>query len=213
LPSKQAAAALLSKQQFKVAANTKMEASEMNVIGKDAPTELTIHAPELRELFSERDFDPFVDRANALQSIAQIARFPNLTSSLPKMRLRVVLPPQEVSEQTQPHVERAIARYCSHKLAELGLQMEEWRHEALSAFVWGLGFFAISLLLTAGIERTGFLPEAIRTLAVETLVIAGWVIMWQPMDTLILGWLPIRRQERVFRAIASMHTTIEAANR
>jgi hypothetical protein len=43
-------------------------------------------------------------------------------------------------------------------------------------------------------------------------VIAGWVIMWQPMDTLILGWLPIRQQQRTFRAIGSMRATVEAAN-
>lgn len=182
-------------------------------ITDDLPPELTVCVPALRELFSEREFDPFVDDAGALQSIPQIAQFPNITSSLAKMRLRIMLPADEVSTQTQPIVERAIARYCSHKLAELELQMEEWRHEAFSTFLWGLGFFAVSLLLTAGIEHTGFLPDAIRTLAVETLVIAGWVIMWQPMDTLILGWLPIRRQERTFRAMASMRTTIEAANR
>jgi hypothetical protein len=182
----------------------------VKMIGNDEPAELIIHAPTLRELFSEREFDPFLDQETALQSIAQIARFPNLTSSLAKVRLRVTLPSEEVSAQTQSRVERAIARYCSHKLAELRLQMDEWRHEALSTFLCGLGFFAISLLLTAGIERTSFLPDPIRTLAVETLVIAGWVILWQPMDTLILGWLPIRKQERMFRAMASMRTTIEA---
>jgi hypothetical protein len=184
----------------------------MNMMGNDLQAELTIHAPKLRELFSERQFDPFIGDPDALASIAQIARFPNLTSCLATMRLRIMLPPEEVSPQTQTHVERAIQRYCSHQLTELRFQMEEWRHEAVSAFLWGFGFFAISLLLTAGIERAGLLPDAIRTLAVETLVIAGWVIMWQPMDTLILGWLPIRKQERTFRAIASMRTTIEAAN-
>jgi hypothetical protein len=184
----------------------------MKTIRHDPPSELTIHARELRELFSEREFDPFVDDENALGSIAQIARFPYVTSSLGKMRLRVLLPPEEVSPQTQTRVERAIARYCSHKIAEAGLQMAEWRHGALSTFLWGLTFFALSLLLTAGLEHTNFLPDAIRTLAVETLVIAGWVIMWQPMDTLILGWLPIRQQQRTFRAIGSMRATIEAAN-
>jgi hypothetical protein len=166
----------------------------------------------LLELFSDREFDPFIDDPDVLASIAQIARFAKLTSRLATMRLRVMLPPAEVLPQTQTRVERAIQRYCSHKLAELRFEMEEWRHEALSTFLWGLGFFAISLLLTAGIERAGLLPDAIRTLAVETLVIAGWVIMWQPMDTLILGWLPTRKQERTFRAIASMRATIEAAN-
>jgi hypothetical protein len=185
----------------------------MKTMPHDPPTELTIHARELHELFSEREFDPFVDDAGALSSIAQIARFPNVASSLEETRLRVLLPSAEVSPQTQTLVERAIARYCSHKIAEARLQMAEWRHGALSTFLWGLAFFALSLLLTAGLQHTDFLPDAIRTLAVETLVIAGWVLMWQPTDTLILGWLPIRRQERTFRAIASMRTTIEAENK
>jgi hypothetical protein len=184
----------------------------MKTMRHDAPPELTVHARELRELFSEREFDPFVDDAHALASIAQISRFPNVTPSLERMRLRILLPSAEVSPQTQTRVERAISRYCSHKIAEARLQMAEWRHGALSTFVWGLAFFALSLLLTAGVQHTDFLPDAIRTLVVETLVIAGWVIMWQPMDTLILGWLPIRQQERTFRAIALMRTTIEAAN-
>ncbi len=182
----------------------------MKTMRHEPPTELTIQPRELRELFSEREFDPFVDDDNPLGSIAQITRFPNLTSSLTKMRLRVVLPPEEVSPQTQSRVERAIARYCSHKIAEATVQMTEWRHGAVSTFLWGLAFFALSLLLTAGVQHTDFLPDAIRTLAVETLVIAGWVIMWQPMDTLILGWLPIRQQQRTFRAIGSMRATVEA---
>jgi len=184
----------------------------MKIIRHDALTELTVRARELHELFSEREFDPFVDDADALSSIGQIARFPNITSSLEKVRLRVLLPSAEVSPQTQTRVERAIARYCSHKIAEAHLQMAEWRHGALSAFLSGLAFFALSLLLTAGVQHTDFLPDAVRTLAVETLVIAGWVIMWQPMDTLILGWLPIRQTERTYRTIASMPTTIEAAH-
>ncbi|HLY03582.1 MAG TPA: hypothetical protein VKR56_13940 [Candidatus Cybelea sp.] len=182
----------------------------MKTMRHDAPTELTIHPRELRELFSEREFDPFADDPDALASIAQVARFPNVTSSLGKMRLRVLLPAAEVSPETQARVERAIARYCSHKIAEAYLQMAEWRHGALSTFLWGLAFFALSLLLTAGVQHADFLPDAIRTLAVETLVIAGWVIMWQPMDTLILGWLPIRQQERTFRAIGSMRAIVEA---
>jgi hypothetical protein len=109
----------------------------MEMMGNDLPGELTIHAPKLRELFAQREFDPFIGDPDALASIAQIVRIPNLTSSLATMRLRVMLPPEEVSPQTQTRVERAIERYCSHKLAELRCEMEEWRHEALSAFLWG----------------------------------------------------------------------------
>jgi hypothetical protein len=177
----------------------------------DRAAELTIHARTLAELFSERVFDPFTDDANELWSIAQIAQLPNVLSSLGRSRLRVLLPSEEVSPQTQTDVELAIGRYCCHKIAEAARQMAAWRRVAVSTFAWGLAFFAISLLLTTGLERAAFLPGAIRTLAIETLVIAGWVIMWQPMDTLIQGWLPIREQERTFRAIGSMRATVEAA--
>ncbi|HEY3676291.1 MAG TPA: hypothetical protein VGK84_09890, partial [Candidatus Tumulicola sp.] len=107
-------------------------------------TELTVRVPNLRDLFSEREFDPFADDADALQSIPQITRFPNLTSDLATMQLRILLPSEEVSSQTQARVEFAIQRYCSHKLAELRFEMEGWRREALSAFLWGFAFFAIS---------------------------------------------------------------------
>jgi hypothetical protein len=183
----------------------------MNTTPLDSTAELTVRAPSLKELFSDRDFDPFFDDAGTLASIPQIARFPNYVSRLTRGRLRVILPAVEVSQHTQSRVEAAIASYCAHKLAELGAQMDEWRHEAWGAFLWGLGFFALSLMVTAGIEHAKLLPDAIRTLAIETLVIAGWVIMWQPMDTLILGWLPIRKQEQTFRALASMGASVEPA--
>jgi hypothetical protein len=188
-----------------------LEVEQMKATRRDTAVDLTIHARSLGELFSEREFDPFVDETGALWSIAQIAKLPDATPSFAKMRLRVLLPAEEVSPETQTCVEQAIARYCSHKLAEARLQMAAWRHVATSTFLWGLAFFALSLLVTAGLQKMEVLPDAIRTLGVETLVIAGWVIMWQPMDTLIQGWLPIRQQERTFRAIDSMPATVEAA--
>ena len=182
----------------------------MKTTPHDKPAELTVHARKLGELFSEREFDPFTDDANGLWSIAQIAQLPIASSSVGTLQLRVLLPSEEVSPQTQTYVEHAIARYCSHKIAEAAQQMVAWRRGAIGTFAWSLAFFAFSLLLTTVLEQAAFLPGAIRTLAIETLVIAGWVIMWQPMDTLIQGWLPIREQERTFRAIGLMHATVEA---
>ena len=176
-----------------------------------ATAEVTIRARTLRELFSERSFDPFEDDAGSLQSIAQLARLPDLQSNLEGKKLRVVLPPHEVSSRTQSEVEGAIARYASNEIAEARLGLAAWRGRARTVFFWSLGFFALSLLLVAGVQQALFLPEAARTLATETLIIAGWVVMWQPMDELIWGWLPIRDRERAFRTLSSMRVTVEPA--
>lgn len=175
------------------------------------PAELTIHPRDVRELFSEAEFDPFMDDPDALLSIAQVSHLADLTSRLGEMKLRVLLPPAQVTPQTKMLVDRALARYCSRKIAEARLQMRAWRRSAASSVFIALVFFAVSLALSAAVQRAILIPEALRTLASESLIIAGWVVIWQPMDTLIQGWLPIRAEEQTFRAIASMRTTVEAA--
>jgi hypothetical protein len=172
--------------------------------------ELTIRPRALDELFSEREFDPFGDDSGTLWSVAQIASFSNL-KDLAKTRLRIVVPAEDVSASNRTRIERALARYCSHKIQAAGLEMRAWRRGALSRFFWSLAFFAISLGLVAGVQHASWLAEEIRTLITETLVVAGWIILWQPMDDLIEGWVPIRRQDRVYRTIASMPVTVEAA--
>ena len=172
--------------------------------------ELTIRPRALDELFSEREFDPFQDDSGTLWSVAQIPSFSSL-NDLAKTRLRIVLPAEEVSPSSRTRIERALTRYCSHKILAAGLEMRAWRRGAFSKFLWSLGFFAISLALVAGVQHASWLAEEIRTLITETLVVAGWIILWQPMDDLIEGWVPIREQDRVYRAIASMPVTVEAA--
>jgi len=174
-----------------------------------SPAELTVHARGLHDLFSEREFDPLQDEPDALWSIPQIAGLQHVVPRLAQTRLRVVLPAAEVSAQTQTIVERAFARYCTHKIREARLDMHAWRRGALTSFLWSVTFFGVSLLLTAGVGRAEFLPEEMRTLITETLVIAGWIIMWNPMDTLIEGWVPIRDREKTFRAISAMQVTVE----
>ncbi|MEO6834879.1 MAG: hypothetical protein ABI231_03115 [Candidatus Tumulicola sp.] len=175
------------------------------------PAEMTVRPSELHDLFRDREFDPFVDPGDALWSIAQVPQLYEVTRNFVGVALRVVLPANEVSPQTQECVERALDRYCSHKIVEARFKMAAWRRGAWTAFFWSIVFFGISLLLTAGVQQAPFLSEPIRTLVSETLVIAGWVIMWQPMDTLIEGWLPIRAQERTFRAMRAMRVTVEPA--
>jgi len=175
------------------------------------PTELTVHPRDVRGLFAEPQFDPFLDNPDALLSVAQVPLLADVTPHLGEMKLRILLPSEDVTPQTKTAIERALTRFCSRKIREARVQLIAWRRSAISAMVYSLIFFAISLALSAAVLRASFIPETLRTLASESLIIAGWVIMWQPMDTLLQGWLPIRAEERTFRAIASMRTTVEAA--
>lgn len=165
----------------------------------------------MSELFSDREFDPFEDESGTISSIAQLAARPDLGKQQTGTRLRVLLPVDQITPQSQRRIEQALARYCSHHVAGTRLEMLAWRRTALRSFLLSTLFFAISLLITAGVNHAQFIPEEIQTLAGETLVIAGWVIMWQPMSDLIEGWQPIRDRRRGFEALGAMRVTVEPA--
>lgn len=38
----------------------------------------------------------------------------------------------------------------------------------------------------------------------ESLAIAGWVAMWQPMQIYLYGWWPLRRRGRVYANLGRM---------
>jgi hypothetical protein len=167
-------------------------------------TEVTVKVNDVHELFREHEFDPFVDDAEQIGSIAAMAQLPHLVSRLKEIRLRVLVPAETLTPQTEARVRRALARYCAHAIAEARRKLAAMRWVGLRTFLVGLVFFGISLAASTAVGRLLFIPEGLRTLASESLIIAGWVIMWQPLDTLVAGWWPQWEEERTFKAISAI---------
>jgi hypothetical protein len=173
--------------------------------------EVVVRPSDLRDLFSTQEYDPLTRAPNALWSIAQVAALSEAAADLSKMTLRVVLPQRELAADTSAVVGGAVQRYCAYNVAMAEARFVAWRRVVWRTCLIGLGFFALSLIATAAIGRLAFLPDELRTIATETLVIAGWIVMWNPLDDLIQGWLPIREQERKFKAIGAMRLVVEGA--
>jgi hypothetical protein len=167
-------------------------------------TQVTVKVNELHELFRQQPFDPFGDEPDRVESIAELARLPHLVSKLDTVRLRVLVPAQTLTPQTEGVVRRALQRYCAHAIAEARRKLAAMRWVGIRTFAVGLVFFGISLAASTAVNRVLFIPEPLRTLAAESLVVAGWVILWQPLDTLVAGWWPHWEEERTFRAIGAI---------
>jgi hypothetical protein len=172
-------------------------------------TELSVKVNDVRELFAAREFDPFADDAEVLESIAQLAQLPQLVSELRTIKLRVLVPTAKLTPQTESLVRRALARYSAHMMAQAARKLAAMRWVGLRTFLVGLAFFAISLAASQAVQRLLFLPEALRMLASESLIVAGWVVIWQPLDTLVQGWWPQWEEERTFRAIGALPLHVE----
>jgi hypothetical protein len=173
------------------------------------PTEVTVKVSDIKELFAERRFDPFTDDVEALTSIAQMAQLPHLVSKLNTIKLRVLVPEATMTRETERHVRRALERYCTHMISEARRKLAAMRWVGLRTFLVGLVFFGISLAASAAVSRMLWIPDSLRTLASESLIVAGWVVIWQPLDTLVQGWWPQWEEERTFRAIGALPLSIE----
>jgi hypothetical protein len=172
-------------------------------------TEVTVKVNDVRELFREREFDPFEDDVETIGSIARMAQLPHLVSKLRELKLRVLVPAAGFTPQTEAQVKRALHRYAAHMIGDARRKLAAMRWVGVRTFLIGLTFFGISLAASAAVGRMLFIPEELRTLAAESLIVAGWVVIWQPLDTLVQGWWPQWEEERTFRAIGALPLRIE----
>jgi hypothetical protein len=167
-------------------------------------TEITVKVNDPTELFRERQFDPFAEETDTIGSIASMAQLPHLVSRLNTIKLRILVPKQTLTPQTEAQVQRALQRYCAHTIADARRKLAALRWVGVRTFLVGLVFFGISLAASTAVQRLLFLPEGLRTLASESLVVAGWVVIWQPLDNLVQGWWPQWEEERTLRAISAV---------
>jgi hypothetical protein len=178
----------------------------------DRPTEITVRANNLAELFQERDFDPFTDNVDTVSSIARMAQLPHLVAKLRTTQLLIVLPSQEVTPQTETLLREALQRYCAHMIAEAQRKLKALRWVGWRTLGVGIAFFGLSLAASFGVQQLLFIPEELRVWASEGLVVAGWVVVWQPLDTLVQGWWPHWEEERTFKAIGAMPVKVQGAD-
>jgi hypothetical protein len=170
--------------------------------------QVTVKVSDVRQLFATRDFDPFEDDVETIGSVARMAQLPHLVSQLQNTRLRVLVPASTLTAQTESQVRRALERYSVHMVGEAQRKLAALRWVGLRTFLIGLIFFAVSLAASTAVARMLFIPEGLRTLASESLIVAGWVVIWQPLDTLVQGWWPQWEEERTFRALGELPVTV-----
>lgn len=174
--------------------------------------EIAIAVNDPRELFREREFDPFNDDIESVSSIARMAQLPHIARRLKGVTLRIVMPREVLAQFSEAAVRLALQKYCAHMIAEARRRLAAQRWVGLRTFAVGLVLFALSLAASTGVQRLLFIPEDLRTLASEALIVAGWVVLWQPLDTLVSGWWPIWEEERTFKSISEMRVTVQAAD-
>lgn len=168
---------------------------------------LELHVAESRQLYNAMDPAPFRERdidPNAEDYIMDWGR-----ESPPGQPLGLVV---RLSSET-PTVESvdmlidAIHAHFRQRAKSTRRRLRQLFRVGRISLVIGLAFLALVIVvgeyLSLRIDR-----ESYGYLIKESLVIAGWVALWRPLEILLYDWWPIRAEARLQERLAEMDVRV-----
>jgi hypothetical protein len=174
---------------------------------------MTLHLSGLRYLFEAPAIDPMagshLGRSGLDEVMLRLKR-----EKLPRnarLELTVRAPAAEVGTEAAEKVQQALAAHLQARIEseEDGLHFLR-RETAQSLRVGGL-FLVVCLVLSAFVDRMTFLSPFLQSLAGESLVIAGWVGLWHPLDLLLYSSWPNRYRIGLLKHLQGASVSVEPA--
>jgi len=157
---------------------------------------------DLRQLFNSIDPSPFHERdldQNAEAFIVGWAR--DLPRKAPLAMLVYV--DRSVAAEEPAIVREAVRAFFSHRANSTRQNLRQLLRIGRTSFLVGIMLLAASIglgSLVAGAFPGRPFAEILR----ESLLIAGWVAMWRPLEIFLYDWWPIRAEAALFDRLSAM---------
>jgi hypothetical protein len=109
-----------------------------------------------------------------------------------RLQLDVRLPAATVGPETQAQLHAALVAHLDARIASEEDALHFLRRETIQSLRVGGLFLTACLVLSAVVDRLTGLSAFLQILLRESLIIAGWVGLWHPIDLLLYSWWPNR---------------------
>ena len=170
--------------------------------------ELVIELARPDELFEERPSDVASGRPWQSSGIDQIRNALSAGSVRARITTLIVLPRDRIEPRLEHGIREAVARYCEDGITQAENELKAIRREGVQALVLGAILLAVFLGLSEAVLQSD-LPHSIRTFFGDGLfIVAAWVGMWYPLDTLLYAGRPYRLERTLLRAIQGMEIVV-----
>jgi hypothetical protein len=174
-------------------------------------TEVTVQLDAVESMFAVDRPDYFSETTTLVPGVEQL-----LGELRPRrvdngVRVIVELPPGDVAPDQDERLTAAIGRYCQTRIRTLDDQLRALRREGMRALVIGFLMLAAGLALSQATSNSD-LPESLRVFFGDgVFLVAAWVGIWYPLDTLIYIPGPLRRDRQVLEALGQADVVVRAA--
>lgn len=118
------------------------------------------------------------------------------------MKIVIYLPPAAATEENAMMMEKAIRAHFSYLVHNSERQTHErFRQGRLNL---AIGLLFLSACLSAHQFLIRYDGNAFVPMLGESLIIIGWVALWEPVQFFLYGWHPARRMRRIYRKVIGM---------
>jgi hypothetical protein len=161
---------------------------------------------EIMQIFDSLDPSPFYQKVldrNAEEYITEaVMDFPSYT----QLKLVVYLPEKEMQKEAALELDQAIHNHFTYKVNQAQRELREKFIGGRIALIIGLVFLSSTLIANLAIasQPDNVINQVIRS----SLLIIGWVAMWQPVNTFLYEWWPVRRKMKIYQKIRAMDISI-----
>jgi hypothetical protein len=179
--------------------------------GRGAVRELTVVLSHPNELFEAPGFDvargvppsdPAIDRVRRELSAASLRVPPKLV---------VEVPADQATPQVETGIRQAFSRYCEAGAAQAEQELRAIHRDGWQTLLLGAVLLAAGLLISEEILSSGA-PKGVRDFFGNGLfIVAAWVGIWYPLDTLIYAGRPYRLERKLLRAMGAMEIVVRPA--
>ena len=173
---------------------------------------MTLQLAEINHLFQKPDINPLSDGYQPYSYIAGIEFISNELYANPSyeaVKLRLLLPADQITPELEIKTRAAAARYCQGRVRDVNHDIHAIRWRGLRA----LALAVVALFVLIGASRLIFHEDnLLRQIISEGLAIGAWVSLWVPLEMLTFKIWEHRLDIEIFTILSEMEITIASIN-
>jgi hypothetical protein len=168
-----------------------------------------VRAERINQLFDTLDPTPYPQKDLAQATEDFIVGWARELHRSQPIKIILYLPTREAESPAAKQLRDAFSNYFQYRSNCFRLG----RKELFRIGRWSLliGLSVLASCVTVGQMITGWFETSYLNRAFnEGLIILGWVANWRPLEIFLYEWLPIARQEKLYRRLSKAHIEIRA---
>ena len=165
-----------------------------------------IQLPGIDQIYNPLDPSPYPEKAldkTIEEYITEAVRdFPLKTD----LKLVFYLPIKDMQTEAAKELVQTIQNHFRYRTAQAKREMRDTFVSGRISLAIGISFLALTLLANLVIAKKPdtVINEVIR----NSLLIIGWVAMWQPISIFFYAWRPFRQKLKVYQKIYRMGVSV-----